>query len=398
MIRYLILLLFAATSLLSGCAGFDAAKDAWNSVTESLFGKDNTEPPRELSEDFKPKIQLSIKWKESVGDGADVQNINLVPAVSDDSVIAVDHKGLIQSRNRLDGEKQWEVETDLPFSSGPVLHKDKIIIGTKDAEVAAYSVSNGELLWKSQISSEILALPAVSDNIVVVRGNDGRVTGLDSKTGSHLWTHERTAPVLAVRSKGGPVIADNLVIDGYGGGKLLALHLKDGQMEWESLVALAKGRSEIDRLLDINASPVIKGDTLYVSGYQGGVAAVSLKDGEVEWRQEKFFSNSGLTGNRRSLFLSDASSDVWRLDMRNGSDMWKQDELHQRQLTPPILIKDKLVVGDYEGYVHVLSQEDGSLLAREQIDDTPIQAPPVVFDDVVYVYTSGGSLAALTVE
>jgi outer membrane protein assembly factor BamB len=154
----------------------------------------------------------------------------------------------------------------------------------------------------------------------------------------------------------------------------------------------------VDRLLDINATPVIKSDTIYVSGYQGGVAAVSLKDGEVQWRQEKQFTHTGLTGDRPTLVMFDAASDVWRLDMRGGGDLWKQNELHQRRLTAPAPVKDKLVVGDYQGWVHVLSQEDGSLTAREEVDDTAILAAPVVFDDVVYVYTSGGKLAALTVE
>jgi len=384
--------------LLTGCAGLDAAKDMWSGLTESLFGKDNAEPPRALAEDFNSKIQLTVQWKESIGDGYGEQNINLMPAVTEDSVLVADYKGLIESRNRANGEKRWEVETEMKLSSGPVLARDKIILGSQDGEVAAYAVSDGNLVWKTTLSSEIIALPAVAKGIVVVRGSDGRITGLDEKSGATLWSHERAAPPLAVRSKGGPVIADDLVIDGYGGGKLLALRLKDGQVEWETVVALAKGRSEIERLLDINATPVIKGDTLYVSGYQGGIAAVSQSNGEVQWRQEKFFSHSGLTSSRRSLFLSDSSSDVWRLDMRNGTDLWKQNELHQRRLTPPVPVKDKLVVGDFEGYVHVLSQEDGGLLARVEVDDTPIQAPPVVYDNVVYVYSTGGKLAALSVE
>ncbi len=394
--RYSLIILCAA--LLSGCAGLDAAKDAWSSVMESITGKDNAEPPRELSEDFVSKIKLSVQWKESIGDGYGEQNINLVPAVTEAGVFVADHKGLIQSRNRLTGEKRWEIQTELPFSAGPVLSKDKIILGTGDAEIAAYAVADGALLWKSTVSSAILALPSVAGGVVVVRCNDGRITGLDEKTGAILWSHERTAPALAVRSKGGPAIVGDLVIDGFGGGKLTALRLKNGQPEWESLVALARGRSEVDRLLDINAVPVVKGDTIYVSGYQGGVAAVSLKDGEVQWRQEKFYTHTGLTGNRRSLFMSDASSDVWRLDMRDGGDLWKQAELHQRRLTAPVPVKDKLVVGDFQGHVHVLSQDDGSLLARVELDDTPIEVAPVVYDDVVYVYTSGGKLAALSVE
>ena len=394
--RYL--LLVACAALLPGCAGMDAAKDAWTGLTEAITGKDNAEPPRELAEDFAAKAKLAVQWKTDVGDGYGGQNINLVPAASEDSLFAADYEGVIESRNRLTGDKRWTVEAELPLSSGPALSKDRLIFGTRDAEVAAFAVADGALLWKTAVSSSVLALPAVANGVVVVRGSDGRLTGLDEKNGTILWNHERSAPPLAVRSKGGPAVAEELVIDGFGGGKLTALRMKTGQPEWESLVALPHGRSEVDRLLDINAVPVVKSDTIYVSGYQGGVAAVSLRDGEVQWRQEKLFTHTGLAGIRRSLFLSDASSDVWRLDMRDGGDLWKQNELHQRRLTTPVPVKDKLVVGDFEGYVHVLSQEDGSLLAREQIDDTPIEAAPVIYDDVVYVYTSGGKLAALIVE
>jgi outer membrane protein assembly factor BamB len=395
-IRLPLVLLSAA--LLTGCAGLDVAKDGWNSLNESLFGKDNAEPPRELAADFQPKSKLNLLWKESIGSGYGKQNINLVPAVNDDSVIAADYEGVIQARNRATGEKRWTVESGLPLLSGPVLSKDKLIFGTRDAEVAAFAINDGALLWKTSVSSAILALPAVARGVVVVRSSDGRITGLDEKTGATLWSHEHAAPALAVRSKGGPAIVEDLVIDGFGGGKLTALKLKNGQQEWESLVALARGRSEVERLLDINATPVLKDSTLYVSGYQGGIAAVSLRNGDVEWRQEKLYTHTGLSGNRRSLFMSDASSDVWRLDMRGGNDLWKQTDLHQRRLTMPIPIKDKLVVGDFQGYLHVLSQDDGSLLARLEIDGTSIEAAPVVYDDVIYVYTSGGKLAALTVE
>jgi outer membrane protein assembly factor BamB len=313
-------------------------------------------------------------------------------------VFAADRKGKVQAHNRLTGEKRWSIDAELPFSAGPAVGEDKLILGTSDAEVAAFSSADGTLLWKTTLSSEILALPSVGDGMVVVRSSDGHITALDEKTGATQWTYERSAPALSVRSRGAPIIADDLVIDGYASGKLVALRLKDGKTEWEATVAIPHGRSEIERLVDVDSVPVVKGDTIYVTGYQGGVAAVSLKDGDVLWREEKISSYSGLAANRRSLFLTDANSDVWQLDLRNGGDLWKQDELHQRRLTAPAVVKDFIVVGDFEGYVHVLSQEDGSLLARIQVDDTPIETAPVVFEEVVYVYTSGGTLAALSVE
>lgn len=396
--RLPLLLLLASAAILPGCAGWEAAKDAVSGLTEMVTGKDNAEPPKELSEEFSPKAQLATSWTVKIGDGAGEENINLVPAVTEDSVYAIDHKGLIVAVNRLTGEKRWEVETEIPFVSGPTLSKDKLIVGTGEGELIAYSQADGTEIWRASLPSAVLDLPAIDQGFVVARGTDGKISALKEKDGTVEWTHERTAPTLSVRSKGGPIIVDDLVIDGFGGGKLIALRLKNGQREWESLVALSKGRAVEDRLLDLNAPPFVKSDTIYVSGFQANVAAVAIRNGDVDWREEKISTHTGLSGNRRSLFLSDNSSDVWRLEIRNGSDLWKQDELHQRRLTMPVIVKEKLVVGDFEGYVHILSQDDGALLAREQIESSPIEAAPVVYNDMIYVYTLGGKLAALTVD
>lgn len=394
--RFLIVL-WCAASLLSGCAGLDALKDTYEGITEYFGGKDNVEPPREL-QPLEPKLKLGVLWNGKVGKGYAEQYVNLVPGVTEEAVFAADRKGKVEAHNRLTGEKRWSVDAELPFSAGPAVGEDKLILGTSNAEVLALNSADGALAWKTTLSSEVLAMPSIGDGIVVVRTSDGHIVGLDEKTGATLWAYERSTPPLSVRSRGAPIIADDLVIDGYASGKLIALRLKDGKLEWEATVAIPHGRSEIERLVDVDSVPVVKGDTLYVTGYQGGVASVSLRDGEVLWRAEKVSSYSGLASNRRSLFLTDGNSDIWQLDAHNGGDLWKQDELHQRRVTAPAVVKDYIVVGDFEGYVHVLSQEDGSLLARIQIDDTSIEAAPVVFDDTIYVYSSGGKLAALSVE
>ncbi|QSA96965.1 outer membrane protein assembly factor BamB [Methylococcus sp. EFPC2] len=395
--RKLSLLLLAGV-LLTGCAGLDTLRDAYEGIGEYFGGKDNAEPPRELADEFENKLKLSVLWDATVGKGYDGQYLNLVPAADESAVYAADRRGEIQARNRLSGDKLWSVETELAISAGPVVDGGKLLVGSSNAEVAAYNTADGALLWKTTVSSEILALPRIGRGVVVVRGSDGHLIGLDENNGATLWTYERGTPALSVRSLGSPLVVEDLVIDGYASGKLVALNVKDGKLAWEATVALPHGRSEIERLVDVDSVPVVRGDTLYVSGYQGGVAAVSLKDGEVLWRQEKISSYSGLAASRRQLFLSDASSDVWQLDMRDGGDLWKQDELHQRKLTAPVLVKNYAVVGDFEGYLHVLSQDDGSLQARLQVDDSAIREAPVVYDDVLYVYSADGKLSAVSVE
>lgn len=394
--RFILLLLGAA--LLAGCAEFDAVKDLASSVQGLISGTDNAEPPNELKPLENPSVKLTVLWDASIGKGYDGQVVNLVPAVTEDAVYAADRKGEVQARSRLKGDSLWSVDTELALSAGPVAADDKILLGTSNAELVALNVSDGALAWKTVLSSEILALPRVKDGTVIVRTSDGRITALDARTGGTRWSYERTIPPLSVRSLGSPAVAGDLVLDGFGGGKLIALGLSDGKPAWEATAAIPHGRSEIERLVEMNADPLVKGDTAYVSGYQAGVAAVGLRDGEVMWRQEHVSTSHGLAADRRSLFVSDSGSDVWQLDMRTGADLWKQAELHQRRLTVPALVKDKLVVGDLEGYLHALSAEDGSLAGRVQVDDEAIFATPVVYDDVVYVYTGGGTLAAVAME
>jgi outer membrane protein assembly factor BamB len=395
MCKYPSLLLVAL--LLHGCAGLDTLRDAYDGIGEYFGGKDNAEPPRELVE-MENTVQMKLLWDASIGKGYQEQTINLVAAPTESAIYAADHRGEIHARNRLTGEKLWEVDSELAISAGPVVSDGKIVVGSRNAEVAAFNATDGALLWKTTVSSEVLALPRIADGIVVIRSSDGHISGLNMDNGATLWTHERSAPALSLRGHGSPLIVGDLLIDGYASGKLIALRLKDGRLEWEATVAIPHGRSEIERLLDLDSVPVVRGDTLYVSGYQAGVAAVSLKDGEVLWRQDKMSTYSALAANRRLLFLTDTNSDVWQLDMRDGGDLWRQTDLHQRRLTAPVLVKDYVVLGDFEGYLHVLSADDGSLKARIRIDKSPIEEPPSVFDDILYVYTAGGTLAAVAVD
>ncbi|CAL1239881.1 outer membrane protein assembly factor BamB [Candidatus Methylocalor cossyra] len=392
--RLLLLLLCAA---LAGCAEFGAFKELANSVQSLVSGTDNADPPNELKP-LEPAVKMTVLWTATVGDGYDGQVVNLVPAVTEERIFAAERNGEVQARGRLKGELLWSVDTDLELSAGPVVAGDRLLLGTSDGELLALNVADGAQLWKTELSSELLALPRVAKDSVVVRTTDGRLSAVDQKTGRLRWSYERSVPPLLVRGLGSPAIAGDLVLDGFGGGKLIALSLADGKTVWEATVAIPHGRSEVERLVEMDADPLVKGDTVYVSGYQGGVAAVSLKDGEVLWRQEHVSTSHGLAADRRSLFLSDANSDLWQLDMGNGADLWKQSDLHMRRLTVPALIKDRLVVGDLEGYVHLLAKEDGSLVGRVRVGSEPIRATPVVFDDIIYVYTGGGILAAIALE
>lgn len=380
---------------LAGCAAMETVNESISGISDYFSGgEDNADPPSPLVE-YTAELQVDVLWKEQVGDGADEQSLKLVPAIINGKVIAADRNGLVQARDMATGALRWETEAEVSFSGGPGIGNGTVILGSNNAEVLALNSEDGQILWKTNVSSEVLSVPVVAKNIIIVRTTDGGVFALDEKNGHKLWSYESSIPALSVRGSSSPIITEENVIGGYDNGKLMALRLSDGKFVWETSVAIPKGRSEVERLVDLDVDPIMASGNIYIASYRGGVAAITETDGEGVWRNEDVSTHTGISNDWRYLYISDSLSDVWQLDQRNGSSLWKQKDLHQRKLTSPATYGNYVVVGDYEGYVHWLSNSDGRQLGRVQITDSPIDAKPVVVNDTIYVYAKDGTLAAL---
>ena len=332
------------------------------------------------------------------GVGADQRSLKLIPSVAAGKVIAADREGVIQARDAKTGSLLWEAETGIPFSAGPSLAAGRIILGSSKAKVIALNSENGEQIWENTVSSEVLVAPVIAKGYVLVRTTAGEVVALDERTGKRLWSYEHSVPALSIRGTGAPLVIKDHVIVGYDNGKLVALQLSNGKYVWETTIAMPKGRSEIERLVDLDVDPVEIGGTIYIASYNGGVSAVNAEDGEVLWRNEKVSSYTGLSYDNRHLYLSDSAGQVMQLEQSRGAGLWKQSDLKYRKLTAPALYQDYVVVGDYNGFVHWLSTRDGRQLGRVQISESAIDIKPIVADGVVYVYAKDGTLAALTVH
>jgi outer membrane protein assembly factor BamB len=200
---------------------------------------------------------------------------------------------------------------------------------------------------------------------------------------------------LSIRGTGAPIVVEGNVIAGSANGKLEALELKGGKSLWEATIAIPSGRSEVERLVDLDVDPVAARGAIYIAGFTGGASSVSEVDGDVLWRNEAVSSYTGLSLDYRHLYISDTQSEVWQLDQRSGASLWKQKDLHNRQLTAAVVYQNYVVVGDLEGYVHWLSTSDGRQLGRTQVSKAAIEAKPVVVDDTVLIYAKDGTLAAL---
>lgn len=373
-----LLLSLTVAGALSGCA--------W------LRGSDNTEPPAELT-DIQARVSLQEIWRRDVGAGIDKQFLRLRPAVDDGRVFAADHKGRVSAYDAATGEELWSTRTGIEIAGGVGAGGGLVLVGSSEADLVALDWRDGSELWRARLTSEILSVPAAGQGMVVAQTVDGKLTALKASDGSRAWVFDRSVPVLSLRGTSSPVLVQGAVIAGFDNGKLAVLDLTRGLPAWEISVAVPHGRSELQRMVDIDAPPQVWGSTVYVATYQGRVAAVEGNSGRILWARD-MSSAAGLGLDFGGVYVTDENSHVWALDRASGNAQWKQDKLTRRALTAPVALGDYVAVADYQGYVHLLARSDGDFVGRVRADGNGVMAPLVVDNDTLYVYGNGGTLTA----
>lgn len=354
------------------------------------------EPPTKLT-DIQPTLNIRSLWSTRVGSGFGKRYVRVSPAVSDGRVYAADGKGRVAALDAGSGTTIWETDADVPLSAGVGVGAGLALVGTSNGEVVALDADDGTIRWRVRLTSEVLSAPQASGGVVVVRAVDGRLFGLDAANGARLWVYQGNVPVLTLRGTSTPALAGGAVISGFDSGKVVELALADGRVVWEQTVAVPHGRSELDRMVDVDADPRVYAGVVYVVSYQGRIAALDVASGNVFWTRD-VSSYAGLGVGSGAVYVSDAHSDVWALDRMTGASIWKQDALHNRAVTAPGVLDESVVVGDLEGYLHWLARDDGQIQARYRADSAGILAAPVVSNDTVYVLGEGGHLTALRVS
>lgn len=378
--RFSVILIAAA--LLAGCGWFSR--------------EDPATEPAELT-DFAPALEFDRIWARDAGKGGDELARKLVPSVDGGKVFVAGREGRVTAFDAESGDRLWRTDTGLRASGGPGVGGGVVILGGLDGTLMALDSDSGDELWRAPVSSEVLSVPAISGSMAVVRCIDGRVFGFDRDTGRREWIYDENVPLLSLRGTSDPVIRAGQVIVGLDNGKAVALNLSDGSRIWEQAVAQREGRTELERLADVDGRLIVVATDVYAVSYEGNLASLGLDSGQQVWSRE-MSSWQGLAARRTQLFLTDASSNVWSLDRRNGSSLWKQDKLLNRDLSTPAVMGDWVLVGDYDGYLHVLDGETGNLLARTKAGKGAIDVAPNVVGDTVYVLTRNGDLAAYRLQ
>ncbi|XAG01632.1 outer membrane protein assembly factor BamB [Pseudomonas sp. REB1044] len=353
-------------------------------------------PPAELTK-FTEEVVLTKQWSRSIGDGQGEKYNLLVPAIENDRIYAADVNGKVYALNRLNGDVIWDKDLEVPVSGAVGVGYGLVMMGTLKGEVIALDASTGEERWRSRVTSEVLAPPATNGDVVVVQTQDDRLVGLDFNTGDRRWIYESSPAVLTLRGTGAPIVTNRMAVAGLSTGKVVAVDTQNGVPVWEARVAVPQGRSELERVVDIDGGLQLSGGVLYVSSYQGRVAGLDLESGRVLWQRDAS-SYVGVAQGLGNVYVSEASGTVESIDERSSSALWSNDSLARRQLSAPEVFSSYVAVGDFEGYLHLLSQVDGRFVSRERIDSDGLRARPLVVGNTIYVYGNSGKLEALTIR
>jgi outer membrane protein assembly factor BamB len=270
-----------------------------------------------------------------------------------------------------------------------------VFVGTRQGKVFALHQNDGSEAWQTQLSSEVLAPPTGGEGVVLAKTIDGQLNALSEKDGHVLWRYQQTEPALILRGGSAPVINQHHVIAGFENGNVAKLTLDDGSMQWQTTVAIPEGSFAIQRMVDIDADPVVYNNHVYVATYQGKIAVLDLASGKSLWSHE-ISSFTGLTVDSQRVYVSDATSHLWAFDAETGQVDWRQTQLEARNITGPAEMGNYVIVADGEGYLHWLSKQDGHFVSRNRVNGFSILAAPVVSNNIVYVLTKDGRLSAYT--
>lgn len=370
--------------LVSGC-----------STLKGWFSIDDDEDPRQPAE--LQKIEETVKakrlWSTGVGKGQGDGLYRIEPVIGGQRIYAASSDGEVRALERSNGRRVWSRDLKMPISGGVGLYGDSLFLGSSDGFVLRLSAETGETLWKARVTGEVLAPPQGNGRVVVAQGYDGKLHGLDFGTGERLWTYDSNMPVLTIRGTSTPIFRDNLVLAGFANGRVLGFNAGTGAVEWEARVAIPQGRSEIERIVDVDGTMALVGNELFAASYQGNIVAIEASSGRKLW-EWPVSSVSGVSQGFGNVYVADEDGTVFALHRNGQGQRWSQGALAWRGLGRPVTVSSYVAMPDFEGYVHILSQVDGSIVGRFRADRKGVNADMLNDGNVLYVFGNGGKLNA----
>lgn len=347
-------------------------------------------PPAELVSTT-AEVTLLRLWSAKIGVAG---RGRFDPWVGDEQIIVANRRGKLTSLSRDNGMRQWSAELDVRLTSGVGGSSEQVYVSDTNGMVHALDPQNGTLVWRSAGSSEVLVPVTAGFGVAIVRSTDGRVAALEPEDGTERWTVSNTPPALTLNGYSRPLLLDGGVLIGLDDGRLLALNLDTGKLIWEAVLSVPSGRSEVERLVDIDSDIVTDDEGIYVANYQGKAARLEPSRGQIVW-SIPLSAGSGLALQEDRLVVVDDTDTVHMLDKQSGQTLWTNDTMPGRRLSPPAFTPaGDIVFGDVAGYVHVLDAQTGAAIGRTRLTNEPIRSRPYLTDEAVYVQSTDGVVAA----
>lgn len=400
----------AAALLLGGCQMFSWLPWVNGDKKDDDDDKDRDEPAELV--DFAAEADVERVWRTKVGRGLGRKQVRLLPLAIADRLYAADGYGLVVALDRFTGKQIWSARVGEPqgrpfykfwdrrdpaFVTGGVGGGDgRILIGTTRGELIALAVGDGTELWRTEVSSEVLAPPASAAGAVFAQTADGRLVALEAADGSRRWAFDSQVPLLTLRGTATPLVVGELVFAGFGDGNVAAIAHANGAPVWQQRIMLPQGRTELDRLVDVDGTPVLAGGLLFAASYQGKLKAMRPNDGGAVWELEASTFLDLAEGYGQIYYVA-ANDEVAAVSQASAAVAWRQAGLKNRRLTSPLAYGNYIVVGDEEGYLHVLAQSDGRFVARRKLS-AGLRTRPLQVDNTVYVLANDGQLEALRIR
>lgn len=374
------------------CIVFFLLTQACTPIDNYMLGKDNMLKPTPL-EPMKASVQLNEQWVAPPAGGKSTKGdryLKLKPVAVNNVIYTAEAGGLVKAINKKTGRLLWSQQLSSGLVSGPAVSQGYIVLATNSAKMIALTQAKGERVWETSVSSDVLAKPVITGNKVLAKTIDGNVYAFNLRDGEKIWLAIHGAPNLILKASSSPVIMNQLALVGFSDGRLDAIDLNTGAVVWQRSIAYASGASDVERLVDIDANPIVQGNLVYLASYQGYIGALSLANGEFLWRKPaSTYKNIVMDG--QTLYMVDSDDVVWAFDKYSGQVKWKQPALKARGLTEPVLVKGQLVVGDKLGVLHVLKTSTGAFVGRKPLA-SPIYIAPIVANNQLFVLTAQGAL------
>lgn len=403
-------LLVILISLLAACA-----TDSQNNSNRNASRDDDKKRPIALSKlKLDKSYKLEVLWSTQVGKGLRRHDLGLKVALVGDRVYAADAFGLVAAFSATDGAPLWRVDLSSPttkgskkssrrrrfslISGGVSAGQDKVFVGTLDGQVFALNQSDGSVQWQARLSSEVLSAPHSDGDSVLVQSIDGQLAALKASNGERIWVYDNSVPRLSLRGTSSPVADQGLILTGFATGKLSALSAQ-GETVWESRVSDPVGRSELERMVDVDNAPLIDGDIVYAASYQGAIRAFRRIDGQILW-EYKVNTSKAIASGFSQIYAIDEEGRIIAINAVTGTPVWNNDQLRHRKLTSPTVLSNYLVVPDRDGYIYILSQADGTLLTYDRLaaKGKGVRSVPAVASGIIYALAAGGRLSAMKVS